>query len=67
MNWKNTWILVGLALALLAFIFLYERRLNPTGAVPPQPELFTSFKPSAATTLQVRRGTQFTLGIKGQF
>lgn len=64
MNWKNTWILVGLALALLAFIFLYERRLNPTGTVAPLPELFTSFKPLAATSLQVRRGTQFTLGLE---
>ena len=64
MNWKNTWILVGLALALLAFIFLYERRLNPSGILPPVPELFTSFKPSGATSLQVRRGTQFTLGLE---
>ena len=64
MNWKNTWILVGLAAALFAFIFLYERRLNPSGTVPPPKPLFTNFKPTRATVVQIRRGTQFALTLE---
>jgi hypothetical protein len=61
MNWKNTWILVGVAAALFAFIFLYERRLNPSGIPKPLPTLFSGFKPSTATSIQLRRGNQFAL------
>src|SRR5688572_26831119 len=64
MNWKNTWILVGLAVALFAFIFLYERRLNPTGTLEPLSPLFTGFKPSSATSIQLRRGNQFALALE---
>jgi hypothetical protein len=58
MNWKNTWILVGLAAALFAFIFLVERRIPVRDELPVQKPLFTEFYPSAATSLQLRRGTQ---------
>ena len=61
MNWKNTWILVGLAAAVFAFIVLYERRLNPSGVPKPAPALFSGFKPSTATSIQLRRGNQFAL------
>ncbi|HWN96685.1 MAG TPA: DUF4340 domain-containing protein, partial [Methylomirabilota bacterium] len=64
MNWKNTWILVGLAAALFAFITLFERRLQPTGYIPPPPPLFTGFKPSSATTVQIRRGAQFAITLE---
>jgi len=64
MNWKNTWILVGLAGVVLAFIFLFERRLHPTGYVEPVPALFANFKPSAATSVQLRRGTQFAFDVR---
>ncbi len=64
MNWKNTWILVGLAVALFAFIFLFERRLNPTGMVQPSKPLFAKFKPTSATSLTLRRGKQFTLMLE---
>ncbi|HTD65531.1 MAG TPA: DUF4340 domain-containing protein, partial [Candidatus Limnocylindria bacterium] len=64
MNWKNTWILVGLAAALFAFIFLFERRLDPTGMVHSAKPLFTKFKPTAATSLTLRRGKQFTLMLE---
>ena len=64
MNWKNTWTLVGLAAALFAFIFLFERRLNPTGTVAPAQPLLAKFKPTSATTVTLRRGTQFTLVLE---
>jgi len=64
MNWKNTWTLVGLAAALFAFIFLFERRLNPTGTVAPVPPLLAKFKPTSATSITLRRGTQFTLVLE---
>jgi len=62
-NWKNTWILVGLAAALFAFIALFERHMKPSGYVEPPPPLLASFKPSAATTVQLRRGTQPALTL----
>lgn len=64
MKWKNTWILVGLAAALFAFIFLYERHLDPSGIVPPPKPLFTNFKPTRATAIQIRRGNQFALVLE---
>src|SRR3954469_22251497 len=64
MNWKNTWTLVGLAAALFAFIFLFERRLNPTGTAAPTQPLFARFKPTSATSMTLRRGMQFTLTLE---
>ena len=61
MNWKNTWILVGLAGALFAFIMLVERRLDPKGVVTTRLSLFAPFHPIAATSVQLRRGTEFAL------
>lgn len=64
MKWKNTWILVGCALGLFAFIFLFERRLQPSGMVAPVAPLFSGFKPTAATGLSLRRGTDFSLSLQ---
>lgn len=64
MKWKNTWILVGGAALLFAFIFLFERRLEPSGIVRPAAPLFTGFKPAAATGLTLRRGTEFSLTLQ---
>ncbi len=64
MNWKNTWTLVGLAAALFAFIFLFERRLDPTGTATPTPPLFAKFKPTSATSMTLRRGMQFSLTLE---
>ena len=61
MNWKNTWILVGLAAALFAFIMLFERRLDTGGTVAPRLTLFAPFHPTAATSVQLRRGNEFAL------
>ncbi len=64
MSWKHTWILVGLAGALFAFIVLVERRFDPTGTVPEPKPLFASFKPSAATAIQIRRGSQYVINLE---
>ena len=64
MKWKNTWILVGLAAALFAFIVLVERNLRTTGATPPPQPLFPKFRPATATSLQIRRGTQLALALE---
>jgi hypothetical protein len=59
MKWKNTWILVGLAAALFAFIFLFERSIPISGSVPPAKPLFVQFKPTTATSMTLRRGNEF--------
>jgi hypothetical protein len=64
MNWKNTWILVGLAAALFAFIFLFERRLKTTDAVEQVQPVFAKLKPTASTSITLRRGNQFTLTLE---
>lgn len=58
MKWKNTWLLVGAAALLFAFIFLFERRLRPSGYVEPVAPLLTNFKPTAATDLSLRHGRE---------
>lgn len=64
MKWKNTWILVGLAGALLLFIMLVERRLEVGGVVAARPSLFAPFHPLVATTVQLRRGNEFALVLE---
>src|SRR5689334_8488549 len=65
MSWKNTWILVGLAGALFAFIVLVERRfIDVTGTVAEPKPLFASFKPTAATAIQIRRGSQYVINLE---
>ena len=64
MNWKNTWTLVGLAAALFAFIFFFERHLNPSGQVALPPPLFAKFKPTTAVTVQIRRGKDLSVTLE---
>ena len=62
MNWKGTWLLLGVTAALFAFIMLVERRLTPDDP-PPPPRLFV-FKPSEVTNIQVRLTNQLILRVE---
>lgn len=64
MSWRNTWILVSLAGALFAFIMLYERHLKPSGHVEPVAPVLAQFKPTSATAVSIRRGTEFSLQLQ---
>src|SRR6185503_3403466 len=64
MNWKNTWTLVALAAGLFAFIFFIERRIPPPGALEPVRPLFAQFRPTAATSFQLRRGVEVNFALE---
>lgn len=62
MTWRNTWWLVGLAVALLAFILFYERHTGP--AKPPvlaPARLLPRLNATEVTAVQVRRTNQFVV------
>jgi len=60
MNKSGTWMWPLLALALLAFILLVERRWQPERQLGPSlARLLPDLSPDAVTRLQVRRGRQF--------
>ena len=61
MNWKPTWILIGLAAMLFAFIFLFER--HAPDAQPPPARLF-SFRAAEVTNIQVRLTNQLLLRVE---
>ncbi len=61
MKWKPTWLLLGLAAGLFAFIALVERRL-PDAQVA-QPRLL-SFKASEVTNIQLRLTNQLVLRVE---
>ena len=64
MNWKNTWILVGLATALFAFIVLFERRMTPSHYVEAPKALLADLRAATVTTIQLRRGNQPALTLE---
>ncbi len=64
MNWRNTWLLVGIAAALLAFIFLYERHLPNGAANSAPPALLADFQSRSAKSLQLRHGTKFVIALE---
>src|SRR4051812_8962418 len=60
MNWKRTWIMLGIAGALFAFIFLVERHTPGTGAGRPAATArLLDIKPVEVTSFQLRRTNQF--------
>lgn len=61
MNWKSTWILLGLAAGLFAFIVLFERHAA-TSDVPPTRLL--SFKANQVTNIQIRLTNQLVLRVE---
>lgn len=62
MNWRSTWLLLGLTAGLFAFIMLVERRLTPD-APAPAPRLFV-FKRTEVTNIQVRLTNQLILRVE---
>ena len=62
MKWRNTWLLVAVAAALLAFIAFYERHSGPDtpGPVAP-PRLLPRLKSADVSAVQVRRTNQFVV------
>ena len=58
MRWKPTWILLGVAAVLFAFIFLFERRLPDANKPPPR---LLAFKAGEVTNIQLRLTNQLTL------
>lgn len=64
MNWRTTWLLVGIAAALFAFIVLFERRLTTSDAPVAPQAILSGFKASDAKSVQIRRGTQFVIALE---
>jgi hypothetical protein len=61
MKWKTTWLLLGLAFALFAFIFLVERHWKSTSQAGIAPERLLSFRAADVTNIQLRLTNQFLL------
>lgn len=61
MNWKSTWILLGLAAGMFAFIFLFERNVATTDAPPTR---LLSLKANQVTNIQLRLTNQLVLRVE---
>jgi hypothetical protein len=61
MKWKTTWLLLGMAATLFAFIILVERRI-PDGTTPPRPLL--AFKANEVTNIWLRLTNQLVLRVE---
>ena len=61
MNWKPTWILLGLTAMLFAFIVLFERHVPD--AQPP-PARLVSFRAGEVTNIQLRLTNQLILRVE---
>ena len=61
MNWKTTWLLLALALALFAFIDLVERHTSPTSAAAAPPARLLSLSAGTVTNISLRRTNQLIL------
>ena len=61
MNWKPTWLLLGLAAGLFAFIVLIERRLSDQSAPPAR---LLSFRATEVTNIQLRLTNQLLLRVE---
>ena len=64
MKWRQTWLLTGLAAALLAFILLYERRTGAPEPAAGPPRLLPQLRAVEVTSVQVRRTNQLVLAVE---
>jgi hypothetical protein len=64
MNWRNTWLLVGIALVLFGFIFFYEQHVPIVDRIAKPQPLLPEFRPSSVSALQLTRGTTFTIALE---
>src|SRR5690242_9439652 len=64
MRWKPTWLMLGFAAALFAFISLIERHVPGTGSNRIAPSRLIDFKPAEITSLQLRRTNQFMFKVE---
>src|SRR5262245_13938989 len=61
MNSRNTWRLVGFALALFALIVILERRgAKDSRGIPEAPLLLPDFDPNQVTGIEITRSNQVT-------
>ncbi|HYV33104.1 MAG TPA: DUF4340 domain-containing protein, partial [Candidatus Binatia bacterium] len=61
MNWKTTWLLLGLAAGLFAFIVLVERHIPDAQVAPTR---WLSFKANEVTNIQLRLTNQLVLRVE---
>jgi hypothetical protein len=61
MKWKTTWLLVGLAAVLFAFIWMVERHSRATSTTGEPPPRLLPISAADITSVQVRRTNQFVL------
>lgn len=61
MRWNTTWLLLGLAGALFAFIWLVERHSRPTADLGAAPPRLLDLRPAEVSSLQLRRTNLFLL------
>ena len=64
MKWKTTWLLLGLAAVLLAFIFLVERHWKSTSQSGAPPERLLQLRAADVTNIQLRLTNQFLLWVE---
>ncbi|HUR44932.1 MAG TPA: DUF4340 domain-containing protein [Candidatus Saccharimonadales bacterium] len=64
MRWKPTWLMLGFAAALFAFISLIERHVPGTGSHSGLPGRLIDFRPAEITSLQLRRTNQFMFKVE---
>ena len=60
-RWRTTWILFGLALALFAFIALFERHSRPAGPATRVSELLPGFRSADVTNVTLRYTNELLL------
>src|SRR5262245_52962268 len=61
MKWKTTWLLLGLATLLFAFIYVFERHWKSTSETGAPPERLLGLRASEVTNIQLQFTNQLVL------